>query len=99
MPNGKYLERGLFEEVKQFFLPKTKVFEAQEFGWGHEKIEGVAIIDNQTIAVINDNDFGYDDYKKLTSSKEGYKFRLTTKKLDQRKTEIWVVHFDESLVN
>lgn len=37
---------------------KKQVVDLRGLGWQQEKAEGMALIDNQTIAVINDNDFG-----------------------------------------
>ncbi|MCT4703920.1 esterase-like activity of phytase family protein [Enterobacteriaceae bacterium H20N1] len=37
---------------------KKELVDLRKLGWQQEKAEGMTIIDNQTIAVINDNDFG-----------------------------------------
>ncbi|HEX6591991.1 MAG TPA: ParB-like protein, partial [Moraxellaceae bacterium] len=37
---------------------KTLVGDLRDYGWLLEKTEGLALIDNQTIALINDDDFG-----------------------------------------
>lgn len=36
----------------------TRLLDLREYGWTHEKAEALAIIDDTTIAVGNDNDFG-----------------------------------------
>ncbi|OAT78312.1 esterase-like activity of phytase [Mangrovibacter phragmitis] len=41
---------------------KTEIVDLPQLGWQQEKAEGLALIDNRTLAVTNDNDFG------LTSS-------------------------------
>lgn len=37
---------------------KKEIVDLRKLGWQQEKAEGMTLIDNQTIAVINDNDFG-----------------------------------------
>lgn len=39
-------------------LSKTRLFDLNAAGWVAEKAEGLALIDENTIAIINDNDFG-----------------------------------------
>lgn len=39
----------------------TQLVRLEDLGWAHSKAEGLALVDEQTIAVINDNDFGVGD--------------------------------------
>ncbi|OWQ88641.1 hypothetical protein CDN99_17305 [Roseateles aquatilis] len=39
-------------------LKKTVLLDLNAAGWKAEKAEGLAVVDNQTLALINDNDFG-----------------------------------------
>ena len=44
-------------------LPKTLVLDLNQFKEMPEKIEGVTVIDRNTIAVANDNDFDSEESK------------------------------------
>ena len=39
-------------------LKKERVLDLNAFGWTQSKVEGLTVIDERTIAIINDNDFG-----------------------------------------
>lgn len=53
-----------FDEAEQLkargikLAGKKEILDLRKLGWQQEKAEGMTLIDNQTIAVINDNDFG-----------------------------------------
>jgi hypothetical protein len=38
---------------------KTFVVDVQQLGYAAEKLEGLAIVDRRTLAICNDNDFGF----------------------------------------
>lgn len=42
----------------KYLLKKRKILNLREIGYNFEKSEGLAVLDEKTIAVINDNDFG-----------------------------------------
>ncbi|WP_174634419.1 esterase-like activity of phytase family protein [Yersinia thracica] len=58
---GKALE---FDDAKELakrgvkLAQKREVVDLRKLGWQQEKVEGLSLIDNRTLAVINDNDFG-----------------------------------------
>ncbi|MEC5344302.1 esterase-like activity of phytase family protein [Brenneria populi] len=37
---------------------KQELVDLRKLGWRQEKVEGLAIVDKQTLAIVNDNDFG-----------------------------------------
>lgn len=49
-------EKGIVPAGKELIVDVAKL------GYPHEKLEGLAVVDKQTIAVVNDNDFGVDGY-------------------------------------
>jgi Esterase-like activity of phytase len=61
-PNaGKELEYGTREELASHgivMLQKKRLVDLRALGWVPEKAEGLARLDERTLAVINDNDFG-----------------------------------------
>jgi Arc/MetJ-type ribon-helix-helix transcriptional regulator len=60
---------------------KREVADLRKLGWQQEKVEGLALIDNRTLAVINDNDFGL-QAKLVNAEPEGKK--IGNYQLDQQ---------------
>ena len=57
---------------------KTQVVDLRQLGWQQEKAEGLALIDNRTLAVTNDNDFGVKTVmKNPVEGKKRKDYRLT----------------------
>lgn len=58
--NGKALEYASAEELQDdvVFAEKELLLDLRDYGWTAEKAEGLCMVDENTIAVINDNDFG-----------------------------------------
>jgi len=57
--NGKELEYASANELSNIkFAEKEPLIDLRAYGWTAEKAEGICMTDKNTIAVINDNDFG-----------------------------------------
>lgn len=57
--NGKDLEYASADELSNInFAKKEPLIDLRAYGWTAEKAEGICMTDKNTIAVINDNDFG-----------------------------------------
>ncbi len=57
--NDTYPEYASAEELADIsFMEKEELLDLREYGWTAEKAEGICMADGNTIAVINDNDFG-----------------------------------------
>lgn len=59
--NGKALEYGSAEELDRAnirMVEKNPLLDLREHGWKLEKTEGLAVTDSDSLAIINDNDFG-----------------------------------------
>lgn len=58
---GKTLEQMTIADIKtNSIMPSSKrtILDAVEFKFPYEKIEGISLVNRNTIAIINDNDFG-----------------------------------------
>jgi hypothetical protein len=64
LPDGRELE---FATTREEFLLRCKpavvrdLVNLADLGWNHQKTEGVALVDESTLVVVNDNDFGVGD--------------------------------------
>jgi hypothetical protein len=90
---------------------KKQIVDLRKLGWQQEKAEGMALIDGQTIAVINDNDFGLqaelnnpDDYQadgqgNLLRDGQKVSEKIVLKPLDKPESlnELWVIKLPEAL--
>ncbi|EER9344368.1 TPA: esterase-like activity of phytase family protein [Escherichia coli] len=58
---------------------KTKIIDLRKLGWQQEKAEGLALIDNKSFAVMNDNDFGVKtDMQNPVEGKKLKDYRVTS---------------------
>lgn len=64
-------------------IKKTKLLDPRQYNWPHEKLEGIAIINESSIAITHDNDFGFALSINDVNSQdvEGYTVDNTTQKL------------------
>lgn len=61
LPNDKELEYASITELKSLginLVKKKEFLDPRNYGWNLEKMEGITILDEKTIAISNDNDFG-----------------------------------------
>lgn len=86
LDNGKELEYATIEELESHdirLIQKSLFLNPRNYGWDMEKMEGITIIDQNHIAITNDNDFGMKAVVNQAPSKEilDYKIDLESKKL------------------
>jgi len=96
--NKKELEHASLEELQNVnFVSKAEVFNPRNHGWTHNKLEGLAIINSNTIAITNDNDFSIDGYKEEISKCADTKtscIKITPIiNQDSIKTDLWIIKF------
>jgi hypothetical protein len=66
---------------------KAAVVNVADLGWRHEKFEGLAIVDESTIAVVNDDDFGISGFDGGRPQPNGVPTQLAIIHLPGRLTE------------
>lgn len=96
-PDGLHLEHlspGDFNGVKM--IKKSMLLDANKYGWDEEKLEGLAIVDNKTIALTNDNDFGIEEVKLNKECQDLSCNRYEViKPQEKQHTKLWVVEFSK----
>jgi hypothetical protein len=83
LKNGKALEYGNLKDLQDIKLvKKSMLFNMRNYGWDAEKMEGITVISDDTIAITNDNDFGV-TYAINTEDQnlENYKLDIKNKSL------------------
>lgn len=104
LKNGKELEYGAVEDLKKIkFIKKSFLLDPRAHGWENEKLEGLAIVDKKTIAIINDNDFGVSGYKEIAVNcpdgsieKKCYKV-LQEEDENAQLSDLWIIKFDRNI--
>lgn len=115
LANGKDLEYATARDLKNInFIDKAPLLHLEDYGWEHEKMEGLAIIDANTIALINDSDFGikekisqlkdakYEiDLKNKTFLRNGQPFSAKPDIEFQENwyTELWIIKLNKNLID
>ncbi len=72
-------------------LTKSVLLDLNALGWRAEKAEGLALVDDCTLAMTNDNDFG------LAPKAEGDFIRVTRGTDHERPLRLWLLKFHKSL--
>ncbi|WP_259618850.1 esterase-like activity of phytase family protein [Paenibacillus doosanensis] len=67
-------------------VSKELVVDVAKLGYPHEKLEGLAVVNEHTIAVVNDNDFGVDGYDEQGQLQ-----------VNQNPTQMYVITVNEEL--
>lgn len=93
-PDGLHLEYLDRDQLSKniHLIEKTLFLDINKYGWKEEKLEGLTIIDNKTIAVTNDNDFGIEGVK---LHKKCNNFKCTTYDInlpkEKQHTKLWLI--------
>ncbi|MEQ9115236.1 MAG: esterase-like activity of phytase family protein [Rickettsiales bacterium] len=78
------------------FIKKTPFLDVNKYGWDENKLEGLSIVDNQTIAISNDNDFGIDSVERNYNCESDSCDKLRVHKPDSKQhTKLWIIKFRE----
>lgn len=103
LDNGKELEFGDLDSLKDInFIKKELFLNPRDYGWQDNKLEGIAIIDSNTIALTNDNDFAITGYKIseaqcMGDSSKICKTAVPEIDLAAEKTKLWIISFDSKI--
>ena len=103
LPGGKELEYGALKDLKAIkFIKKSLVLNPRKYGWKNEKLEGLSVIDANTIAIVNDNDFGIIGHKEVkvkcnADSKDQQCSRyVPIIDEDSKETDLWIMTLKNS---
>ncbi|AJC86863.1 phytase esterase-like protein [Campylobacter sp. RM16704] len=97
IPNTEDLEFNNIKKLKT--IEKKLLLNLRDYGWDIEKAEGIALINNKTLAIIGDNDFGIktgivnNEHKK--SKIKNYSYDIDRKELYYKNKKTDAVFFIE----
>jgi hypothetical protein len=94
---GQELEQGnlaALEAIKP--VTKQLVFNPREHGWTEKKLEGLTVIDSNTIAITNDNDFAIEGCEDVGVQGSTHKI-LPKINSAKRETNLWIISFEEKM--
>jgi hypothetical protein len=60
-------------------ISRKLLLRARDYGWAHDKMEGIAYINDKTIAVINDNDFAIESKMNNPQAEDPTKYTIDLK--------------------
>jgi hypothetical protein len=69
-----------WKDMKVVTAPKSLVVDLTKLGYPFEKFEGLAVVDKNTIAIANDNDFGVGEYD-----------ASGVLQVNDKQTQVWVI--------
>lgn len=78
-------------EAKINFITKKFILNPRDYGWERDKLEGLSLIDNHTIAISNDTDFAIKGYEQ----KDGVITPIIDKNEEQ--TDIWIIKLKKDI--
>ncbi len=84
--------RSAIEALGVAPVQKRLVLDLLAIDYPHDKPEGLALLDDPTLAIVNDDDFGV-----VSDGTGGIVEKRLARSVDRDSTELWVVNFDEPL--
>lgn len=81
------------------FVKREKLLDIRQYGWTHEKMEGLTVVDDKTIAVTNDSDFGLETAELNNNCEAGQECPMITPVFSGHGTNLWVVKLKNSLTS
>jgi len=105
LQNGKELEFGSHKDLSNIrFISKKAILNPRDYGWRDDKLEGLTVIDNNSIAISNDNDFaitGYDAVEEKCNKENNKICKTAVARTDRTKeeTNLWIFKFKSKITS